>query len=348
MFEKIKAFFKKYKLYVLITFLVLMIIVPVLIIIFSEEEEVDIDDRDPFGFDRGDPSGATYENYDINFSEEILRKIDGYSGEYLVFEVKDIDHFSWAETFAETVRGDLEYREQPHPPVRGSSVHVLDQTLHYWELGDEVIHYDVARDIVFFKFETPTPIPNINIDPESRVSVENALIEIHEQFFSSDFVVVLENISEQGDLFEIEYSRYLDDVPVRVPNSPLYLTLTSDGKLKEGRFLLAEFEEASKTKVFDGEELRGALFSERFRKDITFNLLDPEQIEEIDDVYGFLALTGEENGIVNLEEASFSYEYINKFSEIVSPKFLFKGQGLIEIEGEDMEAEFTVKTDVSM
>ncbi len=347
MFEKIKLFLKKYKLFVLIALLLLIISVPIFIMIFSEEV-VDKDDRDQFEFDRGEPSGATYENYDINFPEGILREIDSYSGEYLIFEVKDIDHLSWVETFAKTVRGDLEYRKQPHPPVRGSSVHVLDQTLHYWELGDEVIHYDVARDIVFFKFETPTPIPNIDIEPESRVSVENALMEIHEQFFSSDLVVVLENVSEHGDFYKVEYSRYLNDVPVRVPNSPLYLTLTSDGELKEGRFLLAEFEEIGKTKVFDGEELRGALFSKRFRKDIMFNLLDPDQIEDFDDAYFLLSLTGEEEGVINLEEVKLGYEYTSKFSEIVYPRFSFKGQGLVEIEGEDMEAEFEMRTDTKM
>lgn len=348
MFEKIKAFLKKHKIYVLIVCLVLLIAIPVLIIIFSEEEEVEKDDRGPFEFDRGDRAGATYENYDINFSENVIGKIDNYSGEYLVYEILDVDHTAWVEEFANAVRSDLEYREQSHPAVVGHDVHTLDQSLHYWELEDEVIHYDVARDIMFFKFEDAVAIPNIDIDPESKQSVENALRQLNEEYFSEDFVISVNDITEDDDYYRVEYSRYLDEVPVNVLNNPLYLILNSEGEVKEGRFSLAEFEEIGGVTTLEGVALQGAMTAGDFDKNISFTLSDTSMFGGLNEAYFLLSLTGDERGEIDLNDVSFSYEYTSKFLETMYPRFTLEGVGFVEIDGEELEAEFEVRTDSSL
>lgn len=248
MLQKIKGFINKNRKILLILSVVLILVLSVFLITNKKEEpESEVTQEGTLSF---------YENYDIKLSDSVVEKLNVYEGEYDTFEVQVKDHQEWAENFAMEIKGgSLKYRLQAYPALSNSDIHTLDQSLHYWEDGSNFVFYNVADDFLFFSFEDPSSISEISFDFADLNSIENSLKDINDKFFSEDFNYVIDSIEREGNFYEIRFSRILNDIPIFSLGNELYLLVTPDGRLKEGRFLLAEFRNSTIKSTFSSTKV---------------------------------------------------------------------------------------------
>lgn len=286
------------------------------------------------------------EKYRITVTDEVINKINTYEESYPIFEVEIIDHFEWAENFVKAIKGDqLDYEKKSYPALEGSSIHTLDQSIHYWKKGDEFITYFVENDNLVMRFETPVSLPGIIINHSSKEDVEAALDDINRVFFSANFQIEVDEIYKQGDYYRIDYDRVLSGLPVYTYHYQPYLLVYPDGRIKEARFSLAEFSNAdSPIRILAGENLKEIINTPAYKKIVYFDFVDPEVHDQFDSEYGY-EITGEEEGEILIEEVDLFYYYQGKFASSIIPTFFFKGSGFVEIEGEIYDAVFRFSGD---
>ncbi len=355
MVEKMRTIFKKHKKVLLIFFGFLTILFFIIIVLLLTRDEEDQTITYPPDYempptDVSEPS-LYYRNYKIEASDDVVRMLSNYEGEYKVYDVKDINHLEWVEDFVQSLgRNDLEYRPKPHPALDGDKLHTIDQSSHIWEKEDEFIHYRVASDFLTLTFDRSIRFPNVQVNPNDKSSVESGLREISKQFFSSDFEYQINTISREGENYKIDYSRLLDGLPITMDVGNLYLILTPAGHIKEGWFLLAEFEEMESMILDSAQEIVQGLDDEHFPKDLRFVFADPNvELELFNHATGY-ERTGLEEGFVNLDDLVFSYRYDNKFQKSVAPHIAFQGDGVVRIEdeGADVDDDFDVDFEINV
>ena len=286
------------------------------------------------------------EKYKITVTDDVVNKINSYGESYPVFEVEIIDHFEWAEKFVKAIKGDqLNYEKGSYPALEGSSIQTLDQSIHYWKKGDEFITYFVENDNLIMRFETPVSLPGIIINHSSKEDVKAALDEINRVYFSADFQIEIDGIYKQDDYYRIDYVRVLGGLPVYTYHYQPYLLVYPDGRIKEARFLLAEFSNAdSPIRILAGEDLKEIINTSAYKKSVYFDFVDPGVHDLFDSEYGY-DITGEEEGEILIEGVDLFYYYQGKFASSIVPTFFFKGSGFVEIEGEIYDADFSFSGD---
>jgi len=308
----------------------------------------------PEEFDQFEPffHSHLYNNYQYNFSDEVLAKLDDFRQQdgvlidYPYYRVVKVSHSKWVGEFVDALKAEaLTHTEKPFPAIT-DSIHSEDQTLHYWESREDAVFYDVAEDIMWLSFADPVRIPDIILDPYNIKGLESALVEISEQYFSGDFAYIVDEVIRENSNHEIIYRRTLDGIPIRRPLQerymlPLYLMLTANYKLLEGRFLLAEFEEVASVNLIEAGKLKQLINTERFRKIVILNL--PSEVHQKMGEYGYEP-TGDETGIINIDSVEVEYYYHNKFREIILPIFVFHGSGSVDIDDETYDTEFEIFT----
>jgi hypothetical protein len=343
--EKIKNFLKKYKIPVIVATVMLIFVgtIVILLLLNKEEPQDDANKYDPPPIFEWEPV-TYYEDYEVSISDGVVREIDNYEVGHSVFEVDKKDHLDWAENFVTNLKGNqFDYSKKEQPAVSGNTVHNQDQTLHYWKNKKEFFFYDVARDTMLFVLETPVRVPNIVADPRTEEGAKKFIDDINNAFFSADFEIVVNEVVKEGNFYRINYSRVLEKLPVFMYNTPTYLLVTPDGRLQEGRFLLAEFTKTGETTIFSGEEISEKIDTQGYSKFVDFEFADLSVHDEIgDDDYGYQS-TGQEKANVILSEVDLFYYYTSKFQKKVEPSFFFSGKGKVEIEGENFDANFEVR-----
>ena len=345
MLEKIKAFLKRYRTLVIIVGVILIIFILILFTLFSREKTDDPQDLeiDRIGYEEENGQRMYYDNYQINMPGYLVEEVNQYSDSYNVFNVKDISHLEWVESFVSATKGStLEYMEKAHPAIPGHSFHTVDQTIHYWQDNNNTITYDNATDLLFFEFDMGVSIQGIQMNPQSEESVKSALEAISSRFFSDTFEYSINDISRTGNYYRVDYSRVLEELPINGNLWDTYLLFSPDGRLKEGMFLLAEFERSTEISVPTGDEVKENINQLENYKSVSFRLLGVDEYERFGE-YGYHP-TGEEIGLINLEMVDLEYRYYSKFDEVVKPVFFFEGEGYVEIEGENIDAYFYVET----
>ncbi len=340
MLKRLKEFFlnnKKLTILILLFFL-LLVFVTLWFFLSREEQGVVITNDTPVFTPE-----PKYERYSVEMEDSLVRKLNLYGDVYPTYRVNITSHLQWAQEFANSfVRKDFQYREQLFPAIPGCDLHTLDQSRYYWENDSEYVLYDLATDMLSFSFETPVLIPNVQINPRDLSSVEKALVDLNKEFFSETFEYEIQEITIEGNFYKIEFLRTLDDLPILLRTKPLFLLVTPDGRLKEGSFLLAEFDEQGTKVVSSGQDLLKGLRDSSINKSISFEFLDNSDYESFDDYFFFLSITGDEYGQIKLSDGALYYHYQSKFDEIIEPKFLLLGEGFVEIEGGEYGSSFEV------
>ncbi len=339
MLKKIKTFLIKNKVFVIIIAVFLLVLALVLVLLLPNGEKDDT-------FYAGEPweeeAEVYYENYQINFPEDLVAKTNLYVDTYSTFSVKDVNHLDWVEDFVSATRIlGFEYTEKAHPAVTGDSFHTIDQSTYYWQRGNNFITYDNATDILSFKFDAGIEILDVQMDSEDKESVKLGIEKISEKLFSEDFEYVVHEISSVGNNYRLDYSRLLEGVPIGQNPWNYYLILTPRGTLKQGNFLLAEFEKSSEISIPSGEEIKEKMNKREHRKFISFEFLDEIDFEEFGP-YGYDG-TGYEVASIDLEFVDLEYRYHSKFNDIVEPIFSFGGEGYVEIKNERFRVYFDVR-----
>jgi hypothetical protein len=282
---------------------------------------------------------ADYEDYKLLLSDDVINDLNKYTHLYGVYQIQIIDHSDWAENFVGSLgRDDLKFEKISRPALAGSDIHTMDQSQYLWVKDNhhsEFVSYDVAYDIVSFKFQDGIDIPGVTINPNNPASILRGLRSLSKQFFSEDFNFRVDNIVKNDAHYVIYYSRLLDGVAVKSVSEPS-LTVTPEGKLVEGSFLLAEFKEHSKTKVPTIDYIIQNLENLSTNKVIiSFSL--PYDTYESD-----YEITRKETVRANLEQADLVYQYGSKFNILIAPSLIFKGKGVVETELDTFETQFEV------
>lgn len=283
---------------------------------------------------------AEYEDYHLELSREVIVSLNNFDGHYGIYQIMIVDHTDWVINFVETIgRVDLKYEKKAFPAIEGSNIHTLDQSMHRW-IGDpqhnEFISYNVASDFLSFTFDEGINIPGVNIDPRDPQSVLSGLNAISKRFFNEEYEYRVDSIKEEDAQYVIYYSRMIKGIPIRT-YPDLSLTMTPEGKIQKGMFLLADFKEYTKVKVPTGEEFIESLNNLDYTKtSIYFDL--PQNLLES----GY-RITGKETAWANLDKAELIYQYQSKFNIIISPSVILEGQGVVETELENFETPFEVQ-----
>lgn len=349
MFNKIKNFLKKYKLFVLITVVFLILLVLILLSLRTKTEEDQIltgDDITEVEESAVASRNYDYPNYKIEMSSELLRNLQQYEGTYRNYKIALADHLEWAENFVEAIEGEtFRYEVDPMPAIPDSELHYLDQTQHFWLDGKDEVFYDVQSDLLYFYFETPVTLSDVQINTRDKGSAQKSIEDLSERFFSGDFGYRVNEISREGNYYRIEFSRLLAGSPIYLYDNELYLLVTPDGRLKQGKFLLAEFREDRQVSVFSSSELYSRINSLDHSKSIVLTPVDPRLYEEFGKSFFVLSITGEENANINLEIGEIVYYYTVKFQEEVVPQYLLNGSGDIDIKGDVIDVNFEILTD---
>ena len=282
---------------------------------------------------------ADYEEYELILSDDVIKTLQKYTRLYEVYQIKLIDHSDWAESFVESLgRDDLIYEKISRPALAGSNIHTMDQSQYLWIKDDqhsEFVSYDVSYDTMSFKFNDGINIPGVIINPDNAASILRGLKALSKQFFSEDFNFRVDNIVKNDAHYIIYYSRLLDGVAVKSVSEPS-LTVTPEGKLVEGAFLLADFEEHTKTKVPTTAYIIQSLENLSNNKVIVSFSLPYYLLES-----GYM-MNRKETARANLDEAELVYRYGSKFDILIAPSLIFKGKGVVETELDTFETQFEV------
>ena len=345
MLQKIKKFLKKYGIFISIAFVILILFALILTILLqdkdTDEKGDDITDvtpiEDPLEFTTVRQFLGYHKNYEISFTSNVFNQIVQKEGNYPGFAVKEVSHFDWSENFVNQIgKGSLEYT---------TSASAEGGISHYWENDSEWVTYDESRDFLFMKFDTPIYIPGVTFNPRNESGLQEDLSTLATNYFSSDFEYSIDDVYISGNFYRVEYSRVLVDIPIYLELPREYLLLTPDGRLKGGMFLLAEFLEYTGMQypLVSSENLRANISLREYPKNVEFKNLAPE-IEEEFYTHGFAAFSNpfKQEGEIEINTMEIVYFYTGMSQEIVVPTFLFKGSGLLDVNGSLEEADFTV------
>ncbi len=346
MLNKIKNFFKKYKLIILIVTIFFVLLFLILNALLSEEEVSK--EHDPFDFDRParEEREPRYRNYEMSFSDNLIGSMSVFEGSQKTFEILDVDHREWAKDFADSVAGlSFEYSYELMPEYEKKGGKYSDQTIHFWRDGGNAVKYDVQSDLLGFYFESPLNLSGVEVDPKDVTSAQNSLDNISAEFFSSEFEYEVTEVSVDGNYYRVDFARLLNDKPVFLYFEPLYFLATRDGRLKEGRFLLAEFRESGTVEVMSSREMDERINDENHMKSIVLRPTSREVLERYGETFFIMDITGDEEANINLEVGDLVYYYTVKLQEEMVPQFRLNGEGVVDIQGEKIDSTFEVLTD---
>jgi hypothetical protein len=351
MLQKLKRTLKEKPIYIIIPVILIILIlaaIAVLLVNVGGEDVIDIDDPgadvDKPGIEDEfllveQPLGY-YKNYEINIPDRIISEIGKITEKYSGFKLKDVNHVSWVENFLVDVgKGDLP-REKLSPKVGEDWV---SSSIYTWENLQDVVVYEEAKDTLFFRFTNPVTLSGFNLRPSSPENILKGIEDISGKYFSKSFEYKVDNISRHGNDYKIEYSRMLKSKLIYPMEQKPYLLITPDGRLREGLFLLVEFEEYLDIQypLISGSAFKNNINTVTYPKHIEF-----EPLGEITApfAYGepFDSVPFFQKGTIQISEVEIVYPYINKSVPVSVPTFLFKGEGILDLEDEIKEANFNV------
>lgn len=348
--KKLLKKYKKYDRYLPLAVVVVAILVIFLMMLFGQKKTPPLDDPT-----LGDPGSSMdtpgeipnfflieqplsyHQNYQINISAEAMKDLNRLSQEYSGFKVKNTDHLSWVQNLISSIgKENLEYSKSDPTP---------DVTIHYWEDENDSISYNLNRDFLFLNITQPVIFENINLDPKNKENLLSGLRSLAKEYFSEQFDYKINDISLEGNYYRVNYSRILNDIPAHMDMQDQYLLLTPDGRLKEGIFLLTEFEEYDEMKypLISSTDLKNNVSAMEYPKTVYFTILD-EQVNEFYEPYGYFVYSEpfSQKGRMDITEVELIYYYVDKSQLITVPTFIFNGTGLVDVEGDLIEADFEV------
>lgn len=348
--KKLLKKYKKYDRFLPLAVVVVAILVIFLMMIFGQKKTPPLDDPT-----LGDPDVSVdtpgdiptfflveqplsyHQNYQINISAEAMKNLNRLNQEYSGFKIKNTDHLPWVENLIKGIgKENLEYsKSDPTPEV----------TIHYWESENDSISYNLNRDFLFINLAQPILFENINLEPKDKGDLISGLRSLAKEYFSENFDYKINDISLEGNYYRVNYSRILNDIPIHMDMQDQYLLLTPDGRLKEGMFLLAELEDYDEMKysLISSTDLKNNISAMEYPKTVYFTILD-EQVNKLYEPYGYFIYSEpfSQKGRMDIIEVELIYYYVDKSQLITVPTFILNGTGLVDVEGDLVEADFEV------
>jgi hypothetical protein len=275
------------------------------------------------------------DSFQLNLSSDILDYIDNvYPTEnevlkHAVFEVKkEQDHLKNVEQFVLSVANQQVERENPLPSSPSYSK---------WEMDNGFISYSEYNHFLEMEFKDPLFLNDLQINPESKKSVQEGLQKLGADFFDENFDYRVDEIVKEGDYYRVNYSRLLEGVPVYQADYPLYLVLTQDGKLKEGRIWLQEFEETGEVSLLSRDKFAQNINKKEFPKSVSFTVPGLTETGALSDFFPHhsnLSLPDEQKaGFIRLESVELVHYYrFHRDETFAMPMFRLKGSGVINPE----------------
>lgn len=182
----------------------------------------------------------------INLDSNIVEYIDNVyvaKGEvikYPVFDTKEgQDHFENLSVFINSL-----FDEEI----------ILNPNIRTWEIPDGTITYGKFNNFLWLDFEEPIDIPGVQINPESKESIQEGLKEITSRIVDGGFEHKIDKIVREGDYYKVHYRRLLNGIPFHTIDYQPYLYLSLDGKIKHAGILLREFEQIGEVSLLSGDE----------------------------------------------------------------------------------------------
>ncbi len=301
-------------------------------------QEVLSEERDVFELPVREQKLLPYLNVHSNIVEYIdsVRVAEGEVIKYPVFDTKEgQDHFENLAVFIDSlVDEDV----------------ILNPNLITWEIPGGTVVYSGGNNFLTLDFETPKNIPGVQINPESKESIEEGLKKITSEIVDGGFEHKIDQVFKEGDYYKVHYRRLLNGVPVFATNYQPYLILSPEGKLKEGGIWLREFEPVGEVKLLSGDEFNKNINDSDYPR--TFSCIEPSMVVGYPDGYwphqsehqffrgrefhdysmGIFGL-GKESGVFDLTDVELVYYY--RFlqgddEKPPLPMFLLGGEGQIK------------------
>lgn len=277
-------------------------------------------------------------NYQISFSPLVIEElVDLEQNLYPSFEVKDEDHFTWVEKFANDL-GDFSFKYDKVSPSP-EFVH------HYWEDGENSITYNFNRESLFFTFVEGVNLPVFDFKSTDVNHLEKSISSFSSEYFSLDFEYSISEIVREGNDYRANFSRTLANYPVYAHMQEEYIIFTTDGRLKSGLFLLVEFSESKSMSypLIATTELISKISTMEYPKDVKFFNLDPN-IEEEYAPYGYQIYSDPflQKGTIDVNDSELVYLFSDRSQKTIVPTFLFNGSGTLDVEGKSSRADFKI------
>ncbi len=350
MLKKIEIFFKKHGVYVLVASVILILFILVLILLLRDKDQLDENGvTEPIPSEVVDPSEIPQEflsvkqplgyskNYDIRLSSNIFNKLSQKEDKYRGFRIKEVDYLGGLGSFLEDInKENLEYTQEGPTP---------EMMVYSWQDDKDIVSYGRDRGFLFVRFAQPIALPGVDFNPNNERSLESGLTNFMENYFSSNFRYKVDGVFAEGYFQRIAFSRVLNGVPVHLEIPREYMLLTSDGRLKEGIFLLADFEEymGLEYALISASELSESISLMEYPKTVEFEILDPE-INEKYAPYGYQLESNPftQEGTMEISDMEIAYFYSGGTQEVIVPNFIFEAQGLLDVEGDLTESKFVL------
>ena len=263
-----------------------------------------------------------YASYDLKPSENFLNKIK---------ELRESNGELIEYPFYEMVRQE--------PGYYSGRVKDLREVL---GVDSDEISYSFLSDKVEFNFKEPTNIPNIDVDPSSKESIENALHEISKIYFGKEFYFEIQNMSEENGFKKVEFTRVEKKGDLVLPHygfrDKKYLYLDDNGNFKEGRLSLIELVETGTSPIISPEVFSEILNTDDCLKAIVIRFPNPYDFGPTESYIP----KGNEELEVNLENFDLVLLVRTFYQTGVAPMFIGEADGRVKIGGEYHDSDFFV------
>ncbi len=272
-FDKVKTFFKQFSenskgFYLLIALSVFVIIIVVLIQIFSGDETNDSQLVDqPFNYD---------DNVEITVSDSVVKDVE-ITNKANLYNIDKTDNSILVQNFLNKI-GKGFWRKTN-----------FDDIYYVWSedggVGHYLADYDISKDSIFFRFEDPLELDEIeNIDYKIDTAPTLLMDEVLLTYFDIDVELEDPEVSTYGNEIRMSTRRLIDDIPVEVRGNDsfsYYFVFDIAGRLKEGQVLLTSFVEPEKVRIFDIEYLGNSINQKAYPKDIIAKLPSDFDLEDL-------------------------------------------------------------------
>ena len=290
---------------------------------FLENDEIRIEKQNVFS-----PLVETNDHFQINLPSNIP-EFENKDLKYSVFESREGGYY--LEEVRNFVNALVDEQIDEKNPLPAFPKYTR------WDFDGGSIAYSTApKHFVEISSEKPFSLPNVQINPESKESVQEALVKMTSEFFTGDFEYRVDEISKEGEYYKVNYSRLLEGVPIYETDYPLYLVFSQDGKLKEGRIWLKEFEKKGEVSLLPKDKLAENIHSKEYPKSVAFRVPSVIETGAETDFYPHhrqFTLPGDkQSGVINVEEGELVYYYRFFKEESVLPMLRLKGEGFVNPE----------------
>ena len=273
-----------------------------------------------------DPLVGKDSTFKIELSSSVIGNIDKmYSSNkeiirYPVFELHKYEDLTRVRNFVELIAGD-EIKEE------------AGRGYYEWEFGKNLVVYG---HYLFLDFQEPMSIPNTQIDMGDKVSIENALENLHLELLGSEEKYRVESIIEIDQEYHVYYNRFLNGLPLYfMYNAPLIFT--KEGKLIRGTLPLFNLKETGKVNLLSGEEFSQNVVQKEFPKSIVFETEVPDYESSLRGrpllrhSEGDRIKTDGDHGSINFEEVELVY-FCVQGETLILPMFILRGRGVVNPE----------------